>query len=237
MKMIETEKPKLIVMLTYKDKTVGNAYRIFEECKDSKASFFGCKEEPLPLDEMKRLFAYMKACGKRTFLEVVAYTEKEGMEGARKAADCGVDVLLGTIYSDAIRELCRAHHILYMPFVGNISGRPSVLKGSIDEMIREANKLAEKGVAGIDLLAYRYTGDADTLIGRFVREVQVPVCIAGSINSYERLDKMKEVRPWSFTIGGAFFEGRFSGTMKEQINTVCEYMEDAESGRKAETCS
>ena len=44
----------LIVMLTHNDKTVHNAYETFEQCKNSKAKFWGFKEEPLPLEEMRR---------------------------------------------------------------------------------------------------------------------------------------------------------------------------------------
>ena len=61
--------PNLIVMLTQNDKTVLNAYEIFNQCKNSKAEFWGFKEEPLPLDEMKKLYSYMKSLGKTTFLE------------------------------------------------------------------------------------------------------------------------------------------------------------------------
>lgn len=43
----------------------------------------GFKEVGIPLDEMKELYSYMKQCGKTTFLEVVAYTEEECMEGAK----------------------------------------------------------------------------------------------------------------------------------------------------------
>ena len=43
--------PNLIVMLTHNDKTVLNAYDIFEKCKDSRAKFGGFKEEPLALEE------------------------------------------------------------------------------------------------------------------------------------------------------------------------------------------
>ena len=84
----------LVVMLTHNDKTVNNAYEVFEQCKKSKAKFFGFKEEPLPLEEMKRLYKYMKDCGKKTVLEVVAYTEKEGLEGAKKALECECDILM-----------------------------------------------------------------------------------------------------------------------------------------------
>lgn len=92
-----------------------------------------------------------------------------------------------------------------MPFVGKISGRPSILKGSREEMIQEAKQYLSKGVFGFDLLGYRYTKDAVKLNQEFVSAVNAPVCIAGSINSYQRLDEIKEAGPWAFTIGSAFF--------------------------------
>lgn len=55
--------PELIVMLTYEDLTVKNAIEIFEECKNSKAQYWGIKECPLPHEEMKMLFSRMKKCG------------------------------------------------------------------------------------------------------------------------------------------------------------------------------
>jgi hypothetical protein len=73
---------ELIVMLTHNDLTVENAYEIFEQCQDTKALYWGFKEQPLPIEEMKRIYSKMKECGKRTVLEVVAYTEAEGREGA-----------------------------------------------------------------------------------------------------------------------------------------------------------
>lgn len=190
--------PELIVMLTHNDRTVSSAQEIFEACKNSKARFWGFKEEPLPLEDMKRLYSVMKKCG--------------------------VDVLLGTMYSDSIRELCEAHGLKYMPFIGKVSGRPSVLEGSLEEMIDEARKALEKGVYGFDLLGYRYTGDAAALNKAFVQAIDAPVCLAGSINSYQRLDEVKEASPWAFTIGGAFFEEKFGTSFEEQINAVCDYI-------------
>ena len=96
--------PELIVMLTHNDFTVSNAEEIFEQCKDSKARYWGFKDHPLPLEKMKRLFARMKACGKTTVLEVVAYTEEEGLEGARMAVECGCDILMGTVFHDTIND-------------------------------------------------------------------------------------------------------------------------------------
>lgn len=216
--------PQLIVMLTYNDRTVDNAYDIFDQCRNSQAQFWGFKEEPLPLPEMKRLYAHMKACGKTTFLEVVAYTEPECLAGAQMAVECGCDVLMGTIFSDAVNDFCRTHGLKYMPFVGEISERPSVLRGSLEGMIAEAREYLAKGAYGIDLLGYRYEGDAAALNKAFTAAIDAPVCLAGSVNSFQRLDEVKDAAPWAFTIGSAFFDQCFGDDFCVQIDTVCEYM-------------
>jgi len=224
--MQDKNTPELVVMLTYDDFTVKNAYEIFDECKNSKAKYWGFKEEPLPLEQMKKIFSYMKRCGKITLLEVVAYTEEECLDGAKMAFECGVDFLVGTIFFDSVNHFCEEHNLKYMPFVGKIKERPSVLYGEIDDMINEAKEYIRKGVYGIDLLGYRYTGDPIELNRRFVSEIDAPVCLAGSVNSYERLDEIIEISPWSFTIGSAFFDNEFGSDFCEQINNVCEYIEN-----------
>ena len=216
--------PELIVMLTHNDLTVADAYAVFDRCKHSKAKFWGFKEEPLSLAQMKQLFSYMKYCGKTTFLEVVAYSEKECLEGARKAVECKCDFLMGTTYFDSVNHFCKNNHLKYMPFVGQITGRPSVLAGTPEDMVKEAEDYISKGVYGIDLLGYRYTGNPVQLNKEFVAGVKAPVCIAGSINSFERLQEIKAIAPWSFTIGGAFFENKFGKDFKEQIDKVYTYI-------------
>ena len=95
-----SKKPELVVMLTWHDYTVDNALQVFEACKDSMACCWGMKEHSLPVEQMKELYARMHACGKTTFLEVVTYTEEEGLAGAQLAAECGCDILMGTKYAD-----------------------------------------------------------------------------------------------------------------------------------------
>ncbi|MBR4309376.1 MAG: hypothetical protein IKT58_07260 [Oscillospiraceae bacterium] len=217
-----TERPQLIIMLTHHDKTVVNAREIFEECKDTKAQYWGLKEIGLSQEEIKGLFSYMKACGKTTVLEVVAYTEETSLEGAKLAVDCGCDILMGTMYFDSVNDICKDHGLKYMPFVGQIHSRPSVLEGEVEDMLAQAKDCLEKGVYGFDLLSYRYTGDPLELSRRFVSSVPAPVCIAGSIHSLQRLEEVKALSPWAFTIGGAFFESCFGQGFKEQINRVYE---------------
>lgn len=221
-------KPELIVMLTHNDRTVENAAEIFEACKDTKAKYWGFKEVGLPLDEMKALCTAMKAAGKTTFLEIVAYTEEECLAGAQMAVDCGFDYLMGTMYFDSVRDLMRKAGLKYMPFVGDIRDRPSVMYGTIESTIQEALDLIKAGnIDGVDLLGYRFKGDAVKLNHDFVAAVQphCPVCLAGSVSSYQRLDEVASTGAWAFTIGGAFFENKFDGTFAEQIDKVVDYMQ------------
>lgn len=218
--------PNLIVMLTHNDKTVLNAYDIFEKCKDSRAKFWGFKEEPLALEDMKKLYNYMKSLGKTTFLEVIAYDEQNGLKGAQTALECGVDILMGTVFYDSINNFCKKNNLKYMPFIGQVSKRPSILEGDINDMIQEANTYINKGAYGIDLLGYRYTKNPVELNEKIVKNINAPVCIAGSINNYQKLDEIKKVNPWAYTIGGAFFENKFGDNFNDQINNVCNYIDN-----------
>lgn len=213
---------RLIVMLTHHDRTVENAPEVFEACRGTGAEYWGMKEEGLPPERMRALYRRMQECGKKTALEVVAYTEAEGLQGAQLAAGCGCDLLMGTLFFDSIAAFCRTHGLRYLPFVGRVHGRPSVLEGTPDEMLRQAR--ACRGVYGFDLLGYRYTGDKTALIRRFVAEAGAPVCVAGSIDSFARLAEIKRAAPWAFTIGSAFFEEKFGTGFASQIGRVLDFL-------------
>lgn len=215
----------LIVMLTLNDFTVGNAAEIFNQCKDSKAKYWGMKEVPLPKEQMKALYAEMNEAGKTTVLEVVGYDEAEGITGAELAAECGCNILMGTVFSPVVAKICRQNDIRYMPFVGKLHGRPSILSGTISEIVEEALKAVEAGADGIDLLGYRYDGDQELLIRALCRELPGRVCVAGSIDSYRRIEEVKDAGASLLTIGGAFFENKFDGTFCQQINNVCTFLE------------
>ena len=218
--------PKLIVMLTQNDSTRADACEIFKLCKHSKAEFWGIKDKGLEPAKMKELFASIKNAGKTAVLEVVSYDEQSGLKAAKIAAECGCKMLLGTCFYPSILAFCRQENIKYLPFVGKVSGLPSVLAGSEDEIIAEAQKYAKMGVWGLDLLAYRYCeADAFLLAQKMLKSVNLPLVIAGSIDSYARLDEIKKLNPQFFTIGSAFFEHKFGDDFFGQINAVCEYLE------------
>lgn len=219
--------PKLITMLTYNDTTVENALEVFTGCKDIACSFWGFKDVGLPKDKMSELVAMMKAAGKTTFLEVVSLTEGQCMDGARVAVECQFDYLMGTVFHPRVFEYLKAGTTKYMPFSGKVRGHPSVVEGTIEETVEDGKRLKQIGVDGIDLLAYRYVGDAEKLAREFLNAVDLPVVIAGSIDSFSRLDRVRELNPWAFTIGTAFFDRRFvpNASFGAQIQAVLRYLE------------
>lgn len=220
-------KQKMIIMLTYNDKTVSSALEIFDQCKELPVECWGFKNVGLPIVKMKKLIIDMKEVKKTTFLEVVTYNEKSCLDAAKFALECQFDYFTGSVYFESVHNLLKDKNIKYFPFCGKPSGSPSILGGSIQEIIDDAKLLKEKGVDGFDLLAYRHVEDAEKLAKQFIKAIKIPVILAGSINSFDRLDKIKQFNPWGFTIGSAFFEKKFvkGGSFKEQITRVLSYID------------
>jgi len=217
---------KLIVMLTNNDKTVQDAIEVFDSSKELPVQFWGFKNVGLPIKQMKQLVKNMKDAEKSTFLEVVTYTEDECMKAAKLAVECNFDYLMGTIFYDSVFNFLKDKPIKYSPFCGKVSGSPSILEGTINEIINEAKNIQRKGVDAFDILAYRYIGGPEELAEKFIQAIDIPVIIAGSINSYERLDKIKELNPWGFTMGTALFKKNFDkdGTFKDNLKKVLDYL-------------
>lgn len=220
--------PELIPMLTYNDETVDNALELFESSRDASVQYWGFKDVGLDPTQMKKIVDRMKDAGKITCLEGVRYSEEECLETARLAHECGFDYLLGTVYFEAVHEFLTDKSIQYFPFCGEVHDHPSILDGDLEGIVRQGQRLVEAGVDGFDLLAYRYTGNPVELAREFIRRVESPVIMAGSIGSFDRLDEVRELDPFAFTIGSAFFEKNFqsNGSFADQIEAVVSYMEN-----------
>jgi hypothetical protein len=220
-------KPKLIVMLTHHDQTVSNALELFEHTKEFPITHWGFKDVGLPPDEMRTVVTAMKDAGKITFLEVVSLSEAEGLRGAGLAVELGFDILMGTVYYPSIGDYLRDKPIHYYPFPGHVHSHPSILDGEIDEIVAHARELEGYGVHGLDLLTYRYNGEATHLLKQVVAATQVPVVSAGSIASFERINEVWDTGAWGFTIGSAFFDRKFvpNGSFEENVLAVCNWLE------------
>jgi hypothetical protein len=220
-------KPELIVMLTHQDKTVPDALELFQRTKDYPITHWGFKDVGLPPKEMQAVAAAMKQAGKNTFLEVVSLSEEDGLGGARLAVDSGFDILMGTVFYPSIGEYLKDKPIRYYPFPGRVHSHPSILDGEITEIVAHARELETFGVHGLDLLTYRYTGNAPSLLSQVVQSTRIPVVSAGSIASFERITEVWDSGAWGFTIGSAFFEKRFvpDGSFEENVLAVCNWLE------------
>ena len=148
------------------------------------------------------------------------------MVGAKLAVEAGFDVLMGTVYFDSIHQFLKDKPIKYYPFPGHVFSHPSIVDGAIEEVVNHALFLESKGVPGMDLLAYRYVGDARKLLQEVVKATKVPIVCAGSIATTVRIAEVWEAQAWGFTIGSAFFEMKFvpEGTFKENIKAVTDWL-------------
>ena len=220
-------KPELIVMLTHQDRTVQDALQLFERTQDYPITHWGFKDVGLSPKEMQSVVTAMKTAGKNTFLEVVSLSEKEGLSGARLAVDLGFDVLMGTVFFPSIGEYLKDKAIKYYPFPGHIHSHPSILDGTIEEIVAHACELESYGAHGLDLLTYRYAGNAAHLLNQVVKATQVPIVSAGSIATFERITEVWDSGAWGFTIGSAFFEKQFvpDGSFEENVLAVCNWLQ------------
>lgn len=220
-------KPELIVMLTHQDETVPDALELFDRTKDYPVTHWGFKDVGLPTKEMQAVASAMQAAGKTTFLEVVSLSEEDGLRGAHLAVDSGFDILMGTVFYPSIGDYLKDKPIRYYPFPGRVHGHPSILDGTIDDIVAHARELENYGIHGLDLLTYRYTGNAPRLLSQVVQSTHIPVVSAGSIASFERIIEVWDSGAWGFTIGSAFFEKMFvpDGSFEQNLLAVCDWLE------------
>lgn len=225
------EELKLIVMLTQHDQTVKNAIETFESCKDLPVQDWGFKNIGIPVDEMKRLVSLMKQAGKTTYMEVVTYDEEDCLAATKLAIECDFDYLMGTVYYKSVYEMLAAAGKKYMPFCGHVWDNPSILGDTCEGIIKSAKELQALGCYGTDILAYRFVGDPEELLEKFMKEVDFNVVIAGSISSFERVDNMLRLKPQGFTIGSALFEKKFvpDGDFRANLKAVADYLKSKQS--------
>ncbi|SAL63626.1 hypothetical protein AWB74_03381 [Caballeronia arvi] len=213
-----------ILMLTENDATVADALASYENLRDSPVRYVGFKDVGLPISALKQLAQRIRADGRKVMLEVVATNREAELESVRAALEIGVDYLLGGRHAQDALPLLRGSTLQYFPFVGRTVGHPTVLEGTMNEIVEDARRIASMpGVHGIDLLAYRFAGEADPaeLTKRVVEAVSVPVIAAGSIDRETRVKAMINANTWGFTVGSALFQEAFvDRRLSAQIDTI-----------------
>ncbi len=214
---------EFIFMLTKDDRTVPNARDVYAEVRDSGLRYVGFKDVGLPPDQLAALAQAIRQDGREVMLEVVSENAEDELRSVRVGRDIGVDWLLGGTHPDEALAILEGTSIRYCPFPGRVIGHPSLLRGTIEEIAADAARLtARPGVHGLDLLAYRYDGDVEALTAAVRDCSSGPVIAAGSVDSPDRIEALRRIGVWGFTIGGAIFDGKFAGapSVRGQVDTV-----------------
>jgi uncharacterized protein related to proFAR isomerase len=218
---------QLIAMLTWNDVTVENAKEVFLAAKDAPCNFWGFKLEGIATREkLVDLVKTMQDAGKKVFLEVLAIDEETDLRSAEIAAETGIDHLIGTIYYPSVVKALGGSKVQYAPFVG-LDKKDTRLRGTVEDIVSEAQRIEPyPEVRGINLSGFRYvSGDPQELITAVAGGIKKPLSIAGSVNSFERINILRNIpNVWAFTIGGAFFEKKFGPDFTSQIRAVYDYL-------------
>lgn len=218
---------RFIFMLTRNDRTVEDASEQLQTALSLGVRHIGFKDIGLPIAQLKALNAAIKAGGATSYLEVVSLDRGSEIASARAATEIGVDILLGGTRVDDVLPLLVGSNIQYCPFPGRITGHPSVLEGTIEEIVESARALAARdGVHGLDLLAYRSKEDVPALITAVCAAVSKPVYVAGSIASPERIGVVKDAGAAGFTIGTAALDGNYPAPSKDVSSQLVAILRD-----------
>jgi hypothetical protein len=217
---------EFIFMLTHHDVTVPHALDLFQKVSGTGLKCAGCKDIGLDMSNLRRLFSNMKTAGITSFLEVVTMKEEEHFRGVDVAVDIGAGYLIGGMpqYTERTIQYLKdkKNPPKFFPYIGKIVGHPCLLRGSLDEIVKDAKRTDTLGADGINLLAYRYDGNVLELIKKVTEATKIPLIVAGNVDSLERVRELKELGVWAFTIGGAIMERKFitDGDEPEQIKAV-----------------
>ena len=218
---------RFVFMLTRHDRTVPDAMVYLKAAQAVGIQDIGFKDIGLPPAQLKDLNEAIHAGGATSYLEVVSLDREWEIESAKAATKIGVDALLGGTRVGDVLPILQGTGIRYYPFPGRITGHPSVLEGSIEEIVDSARVLCKfAGVHGLDLLAYRSREDAPTLMKAVCEAVDKPVIVAGSIDTPERIGVVQRSGAAAFTIGTAVLDGKYPATRKDTRGQLSAVLRD-----------
>lgn len=206
--------PDFIFMLTRHDRTIADALEQLPAVLAAGVRHIGFKDIGLPWPELRRLADAIRAGGAQSYLEVVSQDAASELASAHAALALGVDVLMGGTRPEEVLPLLAGSPLRYYPFAGAVVGHPSVLQGTVQNIVASARRIAAlDGVHGLDLLAYRFAGDVGevpALIAAVCAAVDKPVVVAGSIDRGGRIAAAGAGSAAGFTVGTAALDGAFA---------------------------
>lgn len=224
-----------IFMLTRDDQTVTDARAVVAELGGTGVAHVGFKDVGAEPSELRALHADIKALGATSYLEVVSTSDEDALASARFAVEIGVDRLMGGTLVAQTLDILKGTAIEYLPFPGRPVGHPTVLDGSADDIASDVREYAALGCAGVDLLAYRTSGDDPLGLVRATRQALGGyLVVAGNVTSAQQVHDLAAAGVDGFTIGSAVFAGaidRRSALLRSQLAEVASWTADTWNGR------
>lgn len=209
--VMDLTKTNAVIMLTDNDLTVDKAKEYFLPSKDIPFPYWGFKSIGQPPEVLYELAKVIKGAGKELFLESIIYTREEYDFLAEFSKNAGVDCVLGTLYDEKLHKDLEACGTNYYPFIGKTPGYPAQIIKSMDEIRKDMDDAMKAGVKGVSIPAYMHDDYTGFEILETLRKEwpDVPILVAGRVNSEERIAEMFKLRT-SYTIGGAIFKKQFA---------------------------
>ena len=224
-----------IFMLTRDDRTVTDAREVVALLGDAGVTHVGFKDIGLEPAALRKLHEDIRALGATSYLEVVSTSAQDALASARFAAEIGVDRLMGGTLVEETLDILAGTEVEYFPFPGRPVGHPTVLDGTPDDVAADSENYERLGCAGVDLLAYRTSGDDPIALVRAARAaISGRLVVAGNVASAEQVSALAEAGADAFTIGSAVFAGeidRRSALLRSQLAAVNSWTAATWSGR------
>jgi hypothetical protein len=222
---------EFIFMLTKDDRTIVDATEVLDSIADSGLRYVGFKDVGADPARQREITVRAHDLGMEVMLEVVSTSAEAEANSVRSARAAEVDWVLGGTNPEAGTQILAGTDIRYCPFPGTVTGHPSVLSGSIDDIAASAASLSGmEGVHGVDLLTYRHAeADPEKLTHAVVAACDGPVIAAGAVVTRDQINLLNRSGAWGFTIGSAIFNGQLPGapSVPAQVQTVLGWLEDS----------
>jgi hypothetical protein len=204
---------------------------VLDSIADSGLRYVGFKDVGADPARQREITVRAHDLGMEVMLEVVSTSAEAEANSVRSARAAEVDWVLGGTNPEAGTQILAGTDIRYCPFPGTVTGHPSVLSGSIDDIAASAASLSGmEGVHGVDLLTYRHAeADPEKLTHAVVAACDGPVIAAGAVVTRDQINLLNRAGAWGFTIGSAIFNGQLPGapSVPAQVQTVLGWLEDS----------
>lgn len=211
-------------MLTQADRTIEEPLRVLAEIRDLELRHIGFKDVGIDPPAAHELVRTIAGQGAATYFEVVSTTPEACLQSTRLARELGVDYLLGGTQVVEVLEILAGSGVKYLPFPGRPFGHPTQLAGTVTAIEADCRDYAERGAAGVDLLAYRATeSDPLELVRAARRATPGILLVAGGVATMAQIRALAAAGADAFTVGSAVLDGSFAphvGSLRAQLEAV-----------------